>query len=239
MRTSDGSVPPAIFIAGAYEFISDDGADHAVEEAYAPLVAAYDSLRYDAGALTPAESAKLASKGIAAPKGWVVLDPKEPRTKLLDTPKGKIGVVFFPMGKKPGDGPTEDQAQAVARKIKELRSQSAMVIGVSPWGVQAESDYLEKVRPDLDVLLGSGPGVGFSAKPYESGHVLWMHSYSKGKAIYTLDLLAMPGDKNFKWEMGSNYTTQALVLDEKITPDQEMTDRLQDVPDPGDKTAKQ
>lgn len=210
-----------------------------MEEAYAPLVKAYDSLRYDAGALTPAEAGKLASKGIAAPNGWVTLDPKEPRTQFIDSPKGKIGVVFFPMSKKVGDGPTEDQAQAINRKIKELRSQSVMVIGVSPWGVQAESDYLEKTRPDLDVLLGSGPGVGFSAKPYVGGRLLWMHCYSKGKAIYTLDLLTMPGDRNFKWEMGSNYTTQALILDDKIQPDQEMTELLQNVPDPGDKTAKQ
>lgn len=209
-----------------------------MDEAYAPLVKAYDTLRYDVGVLAPAEVKALAAKGLTGPAGWVALD-KEPTTKIIDTPKGKVGIVLLPMAKKAGDGPSEEQTQAIARKIRELRPQVTLVAALSPWGVQAESDYLEKVRPDIDVLLGSGPGVGFSAKPANNGKVLWMHTYSKGKAVYTLDLLALPGDKNFKWEMGSNFTTQALVLDEKIQPDQAMMELLQNVPDPGDKTAKQ
>jgi hypothetical protein len=226
-----------VFIASPYEFISDDGHDHALDVAFAPLARAYDALNYDAGALSPAEAAKFAALGATPPKGWLVLDPKAPKTAVLDTPKGKIGLVFFPEAKKPGDDPSPEVVQAIAKAIKELRGQVKLVAGVSPWGVQPEMDYLEKAKPDLDVLLGSGSGVGFSAKP--SGKTLWMHTYTKGKAIYTIDVLAWPGDKGFKWEQGTNYTTQAVVLDEAYVPDSGMEQLLQNVPDPGDKPAKE
>jgi len=147
-------------------------------------------------------------------------------------------VVFFPEAKKPGEDPGPNVVQAITRAIKELRGKAGLVVGVSPWGVQTESDFLEKTKPDLDVLLGSGQGVGFSAKPAQGGRTLWMHTYTKGKAIYTIDLLAWPGEKGFKWEQGTNYTTQAVVLDEAFTPDSGMEQLLQNVPDPGDKPAK-
>lgn len=209
-----------------------------MDEAFAPLARAYEALNYDAGAISPAEAAKFAAVNAQPPKGWQVLAPKEPKTVVLDTPKGKIGLVFFPEAKKPGDDPGPDVIQAIAKAVKGLRGQVKLVAGVSPWGVQAESDYLDKTKPDLDVLLGSGSGVGFSAKPAQGGKTLWMHTYTKGKAIYTIDVLAWPGDKGFKWEQGSNYTTQAVVLDEAYIPDPGMEQLLQNVPDPGDKPAK-
>lgn len=199
---------------------------------------AYEALGYSSGALSPAEAEKLASLNVSPPKGWQVLDPKEPKAVILDTPKGKVGVVYFPEAKKPGDDPTEQVAQAVVKKLKELRPSVKLLVGVSPWGVQAESDFLEKSKPDLDILLGSGTGVGFKAKPAEGGRTLWMHTYSKGKAIYTIDVLAWPGAKGFKWDMGTNFTTEAVVLDDTYAPDPAMEQRLQAVPDPGDKQAK-
>jgi hypothetical protein len=238
LRSQENAKGQTLIIAGPYEFISDDGKDHALPEAFVPLVKAYEALGYDAGAVSPAEAAKFSSLKTAAPKGWQVLDQKEPKTVILDSPKGKVGVVFFPEAKKPGDDPSPQTVQAINRVIKDLRPQVKLVVGVSPWGVQTESDFLEKSKPDLDVLLGSGGGVGFSAKPSEGGKTLWMHTYSKGKAIYTVDVLAWPSGKEFKWESGTNYATQALVLDDTFTPDSGIEQQLQNVPDPGDKQAK-
>lgn len=213
--------------------------EHAEEEAYKPLAKAYEALAYDAGAVSPAESAKLASLGAAPPSGWVTLDPKEPKAVTLDVPGGKIGVVYFPEAKTPGDDPSEQQIQAIARIIKELRPSVRMVIGVSPWGAQAEGDYLDKHKPDLDILLGAGTSAGgFKAKPSTGGRTLWAHTYTKGKAIYTIDVLAWPGAKGFKWELGTNFTSQAVALDESFAPAPAMEQLLQAVPDPGDKKAK-
>jgi hypothetical protein len=243
LRSQTDAQGKTIFIAGPYEFISDDGQDHAEEESYAPLVKAYEKLNYDTGALSPAEAAKFASLGLAPPKGWVVLDAKEPKTVILNTAQGKVGVIFFPETKASAKGdehaaPGSDLILAIERKIKELRPQVNLVVGVSPWGVQDESDYLEKTKPGLNMLLGSGPGIGFMAKPAADGKVLWMHSYSKGKALYTVDLLAWPGAKDSTWEAGKNYTTKAVILDQDVSPDPGMEQLLQGVPDPGDKHAK-
>lgn len=238
VRSQENAKGQAVFIAGPYEFISDDGTEHAMPDAFAPLVKAYDSLGYDAGAVSQAEAEKLASLQLSPPKGWQVLGPKDPKAVVLDTAVGKVGVLFLPEAKKPEDDPSPEVVTAIARKIKELRPQVSLMIGVSPWGVQAESDYLDKSKPDLDILLGSGSGVGFSAKPSTSGRVLWMHTYSKGKALYTIDVLALPGQKNFKWEQGSNFNTKVVLLNEDFSPDPGMAQLLQNVPDPGDKAAK-
>ena len=227
-----------MFIAGPYEFISDDGLDHALDEAYLPLLTAYGSLGYDAGALSVEEAKRFSSLGAALPAGGLALVPKEPVSTVVERSGRKIGVVFFPEGKKPGDGPDEKAAQAIARKLKELKGAVDLLVGVSPWGTQAENDYLEKAKPDLDILLGSGSGVGFSAKPANAGRTLWMRTYSKGKAVYTVDVLAWPGAKNFKWEPGTTFTTQAVALDDTFTADPAMEKMLENVPDPGEKQAK-
>ncbi|GFK95149.1 hypothetical protein NNJEOMEG_03007 [Fundidesulfovibrio magnetotacticus] len=189
-------------------------------------------------AVSPAEAGKLAHAGVKLPSKWVTLDPKEPKTVFIDSARGKVAVIYFPEAKKPGEDPSEAQLSAIQRAVKEARSQAKLVVGVSPWGSHAESDFLEKTKPGLDILLGLGSGVGFSAKPAEGGRVLHMRSYTKGKAIYTLDLLEMPSDKGFKWEQGTNYTTQAVVLDDSYPPAPAMEQLLQGVEDPGDKQAK-
>ena len=176
--------------------------------------------------------------GIAPPKGWQVLDPKEPKAVVVNTAKGDVGVVFFPEVNKTGTDPSPEQVEAIARKVKELRPLVKLIVGVSPWGVQTESDFLDKHKPDLDVLLGSGTGVGFSAKPDQTGRILWMHTYTKGKAVYTIDLLAWPDGRSFKWNKNANYTSQAVVLDDTYAPTPAMEQLLQGVPDPGDKEAK-
>lgn len=227
-----------MFISGPYEFISDDGLDQAEKQAWLPLLQAYGALGYDAGAFTPLEAKAMAELGGSAPANWLTLAAAEPVSTVIERSGRKIGVVYFPEGKKPGDGPNDKAAQAIARKLKELRGSVDLVVGVSPWGTNAESEYLEKTKPELDILLGSGSGVGFSAKTANAGRTLWMRTYSKGKAVYTVDVLAWPGAKNFKWEQGTSFTTQAVVLDENFPADPAMEKLLENVPDPGDKQAK-
>lgn len=187
------------------------------------------------GVLSREESKKFSALGRLAPRGWHSPQDKEPVSVILDTPGGKVGVVIFPEAKKAGEAPGEDISRAVSRAAKELRPQVKLVIGVSPWGVTAENEFLEQARPDLDVLLGSGDGVGFSAKNANGNRTLWMHSYTKGRALYVLNILDWPVEKNFKWDVDKNFTTQAIILEDHYAPDPEMEKRLQSVPDPGDK----
>jgi len=224
----------ALVIGGPYEFISDDGEDQAVESSYAPLAKAYDALRYDAGALSQAEAAKFQSLSVTPPAGWVTLDAKEPKTVILTVNGHKIGVVYFPEAKHPGDLPSQDVLDRVSHAVKELRPQVELVAGVSPWGVTAENDYLDKTHPDLDILFGAGLGVGFMARPTASGKTLWTHAFYKGKALYTIDLLALPGAKDFKWEAGKNFAAKAVSLDDSVAADPAMRQMLENVRDPGE-----
>ena len=224
----------ALFIGGPYELISDDGEDHAVEGSYAPLAKAYSALGYQAGALSQAEAAKLQSLSVPPPAGWVTLDAKEPKTVILTANGHKIGVIYFPEAKHPGDLPSEDVLDRISHAIKELRPQVELVAGVSPWGVTAENDYLEKAHPDLDILFGAGLGVGFMARPAAGGKTLWTHAFNKGKALYTIDVLAMPGAKGFKWEAGKSFAAKAVSLDDSVAEDPAMRRLLDGVRDPGE-----
>ena len=219
-----------VFIAGAYEFVSDNG-EQPNAKAWAPLVRAFERLRYSAGSLSPDEAKAMADHGVQPPANWLTLSDKDVQTTLLETPHGKLGVVFFPMLKNPKAQPSEDTLQKVDREVARLRSTVSLVVGVSPWGQESESYYLENAKTPPDVLLGSGPGVGFMARPEVSGRVLWMHTYNKGKAIYSLDVLQWPAAKGFKWEMGTSFTTQALILDTSYPADTEVDAVFTGIPD--------
>lgn len=188
--------------------------------------------------LSPAENTALTENGAKIPLGWQVLEPGTAKTTILTVGQDKVGVVFFPEAAKPGSEPGEKEFKAIDKAVKELRPQVKLVIGVSPWGVQTESDYLQKQKPDVDILLGSGIGPGFSAKVADKDKTLWMHTYSKGKALYTIDVLAWPGAKGFKWVPDKSFTSKTVILDESFPADPAMQEMLKDVQDPGDKTAK-
>lgn len=223
-----------VFIAGAYEFVSDDG-DQPDPRAWAPLIQAFERLKYSTGCLSPDEAKAMADHGVKPPANWLTLSGKDVQTAVLETPNGKIGVVFFPMLKNPKLNPSDEMIQKIDKEVAKLRQTVSLVTGVSPWGVESEDHFLKTAKTLPDVLLGSGPGVGFSAKPTIGGRVLWMHSYSKGKAIYSADILQWPTAKGFKWELGTSFTTQAIILDDTNRPDPEMDALFTGVPDLNDK----
>ena len=190
------------------------------------------------GSLTPEEAKAMAEHGVTPPANWLTLSYKDVQTSVLDTPSGKIGVVFFPLLKNPKAQPSEDMIQKIDKEVAKLRPSVSLVAGVSPWGVESETYYQDKAKTLPDVLLGSGAGVGFSAKPSAKEHVLWMHSYNKGKAVYSADVLQWPTGKGFKWVPETNFTTQAIILDDTYKADPEMDTIFEGVPDLNDKHAK-
>ncbi|GAB6035494.1 hypothetical protein JCM15519_00530 [Fundidesulfovibrio butyratiphilus] len=225
-----------VFVAGAFEFIADDKSEKPDPKAWEPLVKAFDKLGYSIGSLSPAEAEAIKSHGLTLTGDWLTLDAKDVRSSVVNTPGGQIGFVFFPVLKSAMDSPSEAMFERIEREAARLRSANVkLVVGVSPWGVQNEAQYLEKAKPVVDVLLGSGPGVGFSAKPADGGKVLWMHTFTKGKALYTVDVLDWPNGQATRWEQGKNYTTKVVVLDDSFTPDPAVAALFQGVPDPNEK----
>jgi len=72
------------------------------------------------------------------------------------------------------------------------------------------------------------------AKPAQNGRVLWAHAFYKGKVLYAIDLLDMPGAKDFKWAAGKNFSSKAVALDESFASEPDMERLLQGVRDPGE-----
>lgn len=173
----------------------------------------------------------MAANSVAPPANWLTLSERDVQTAVLQKPGGTIGVVFFPMLKNPKAQPGDDVIQKIDKEVAKLRPTVSLVVCVSPWGVESEAYFLEKAKTVPDVLLGSGPGVGFSAKPSAGGRALWMHTYNKGKAIYSLDVLQWPTAKGFKWELGSSFTSQAMILDDTYPAAPAMESLFEGVPD--------
>jgi hypothetical protein len=221
IRKNQAAAKRTVFIAGPYELLSADTPPPPAQNVWPALSKAFARLNYSAGCVSPAEAKALADQGLPLPPGWQTLG-KEVLSQVIETPGGNIGVLFFPAVSVPEAGPSPEVMAKIAREAKKLRPSVKLLVGVSSWGVYAERIYLEKAGPVLDVLLGGGDGVGFSARPAAGGRTVWMHSYSQGKAVYELNVLAWPGGAGFAWEPETRFTSRAILLDQTLAPEPEM-----------------
>ena len=217
-----------MFIAGPNEILPSDSGDAPPEAKVLPVLAkAYGLLGYTLGYLGAAEGKALADAGAPLPPGFLVAG-EAPQKAVYAVGANKIGVVFFPeLGRaaNPGDA----VVQAIERAAASLRPEVKLVIGVSPWGSDAERYYLEHARPAVDVLFGGGPGIGLTARPDATGKVLWMRAFGKGKTLDTLELTAWPGGVDFTWRDKGNYAFQVISLGDDFAAKPEI-DALFDAP---------
>jgi hypothetical protein len=235
IRKSSAASGKAVFIGGPYEFLTADTSDAPTDAVWSALPKAFERLGYSSGCVSPSEAKALADRGLSLPPNWRALG-KDVQSQILETPNGKIGLVFFPVLNTANAEPSPETIDMIVREAKKLKPSAKLLVGISGWGVSNEGIYLDKAPPVLDVLLGSADGVGFSAKPSPDSKTLWMRSYTKGKALYVLDLLAWPSSTAFSWEPGSNYNSQALLLDTTFASDQAMDELLQVVAPQSEKT---
>lgn len=211
-----------LLIAGPYEFLPYDDSEKKPDARTLPALAkAFDLLAYDAVCLAPEEAEALKSQHIEIPRDWVVLS-EAPQSRIINVGGKTIGVLFFPMPEKIGETPPEKLMAKVSREARKLREQSDLVVGVSPWGLNAEEAFTKLKKSAVDILLGAGPGSGIFAKAAPYGETLWTRAYPKGKAINELELPAFPGGEKFLWELNANFKAIVLPLDDKISPDSEM-----------------
>lgn len=126
------------------------------------------------------------------PPGYQVVDA-EPVSRIIDTRLGKVGVLLFPQGPVPGRAPTPAQEQKVLAAGRALRAQTVLLLGVSPWGLVGEKQFLPRARGVFDCILGGGEGVGFAQSLSEkSPGVLWLRPDGKGRAVNVVEILEVP-----------------------------------------------
>ncbi|MEA4857649.1 MAG: hypothetical protein AAGU21_22270 [Solidesulfovibrio sp.] len=218
LRQNAPTAGKTLAVAGAWELLPEVAAAPP-EPAKLPAVAkAHERLAYDVFALTPAEVKVLADNKAAPPAGAVVLD-QAPVGKILTIGGKAIGLVYFPMPKDVSAPVPDRLMDATAKAAAELRGKTALVVGVSPWGAIDEEAFINTRGGAVDVLLGSGGGSGFASRTSKDGKTLWTRAYIKGKTINRLDLLALPGAKDFAWKIGENFTAKVQPLDEAYPQD--------------------
>ncbi|MDR0826356.1 MAG: hypothetical protein LBN33_00535 [Desulfovibrio sp.] len=222
-----------LVIAGAYEFLADDSLrfGHLADEGKqntlpGPAEAAralqlHELLRVDAGWLSAKAAGWMRSGAGKIPGGYTVLD-KKASSRLLDSPAGPLGIVFFPEGPVPGKGPGPGQEEAVLAAGRDLRGKTGLLIGVSPWGLVAEKKFLPKAEGLFDCILGGGEGVGFDFAFAEdkSSTPLWLRPDVKGRAVNVLEIYKSPlRNAAYAWNEGKTFNAWLDFMGEGVPED--------------------
>jgi hypothetical protein len=214
---------PLLIIAGPHEFLPYDSHEPRPSQEFAKALAqAYPRLGYDVGYAMREEQSWLASVGGALPPSFRVASER-PAFEVIQVSGIKVGLLFLPsIDTIPGKAPSV-VCRAVADRAAALRPQCDLVVAVSPWGAAAESDLLENDKPDIDLLLGAGPGPGFPARTARGEKTLWCRAYAQGRTVHVIMLKELPGHKpDWKWVRDANASVQLQSLSESITNDPDM-----------------
>ena len=170
-----------ISLAGAYEFLKEDEPANAATNALSKLVKAFSLMPYSTVFIAPNEAQAFKKAGITPPSGFVEAS-SEAKTQTISIKGVTAGIIFFPMLDAKASLAPQKALKAVAKAASDLRSQHVdIIIGLSTWGAQIERDYLDHGNTDVDILLGSGQGFGFNARPMANGHVLWARGFFQRK----------------------------------------------------------
>lgn len=235
---------PVLVIAGPDEFLADaprytrktktgtaqpqdtpeDARPPAME---APLsLAAHMALHVDAGFMSPRAAAWMEDNAGATPPGFHVVQ-STPVSRLIPSPAGPIGVVFFPHGQGEAGIPTETQIKSVLAAGTALRAKAVLLIGVSPWGYDAEKSFLRQGEGIFHLLLGGGDGMPFAqAIATECPSILWSRPDSMGRAITDISLLELPPSATSggraQWLEGISFKARLVFLDDSYPSDPQM-----------------
>jgi len=180
------------------------------------LAAAYAKLGYQAGQLLAAERAAMDAVGIPAPAGFLASSGMEMR--LIATAAGTVGLLLLPELTTPA--PSEAQFAEAAAAARALRAQADLVVGLSPWGVDAEQLLAGRADGAFHILVGSGKGRGAPGLFAAFDKTLWVRPYAEGKAVGRIEILAMPGkDPAFKWQKDANVRFDVVPLKDDVRDD--------------------
>jgi hypothetical protein len=209
-------------LAGPYEFIPTDQVTKAPLDSAKALAAAFSHLPYDLGYALPAESRWLQENGAALPRYFVQANER-PAFEVRQVGPIKVGLLLFPTIDPDLRTSPQVTAQAVADKALALRERSDIVIGISPWGALAEEEFLKSRGHTVDILLGSGPGPGFLARPMAQDKVLWVRPYAQGKTVNQVVVKSLPQrTPDWRWVKDQNAAVLLQSLTESITNDPDM-----------------
>lgn len=215
MIASQRIMGPTLVIGGSGEFT--DGSDAiSLKTDAAQLHAIYNRMHVDAGWLGVAERDWFIKQTGLLPKGYLAVD-QIPVVHQSEVGDKRIGIVLFP-----ADQSTwTDKTDELLRIADSLRTSCDLVVGVSPWGLSVERDFLATAAGHYDVILGGGTGGGMRGNMDTKGSILWARGFAKGKSLPVLELMEWPRrSPDWTWIENDNVRFPVVILNESVAPDQ-------------------
>jgi len=210
-------------VAGPHEFLPQSEFDTVPSLVFAPgLIDAYEMLGYQRVYISPQEKDWLEKYGEQPlPDFFRTLDDA-PFTEVVEVDGLRVGVVGFPVPPQFFE-PSQQDVDAIVQAARSLQGQADIIVGISSWGRQRESFYLQHAEPVLDVLLGSGPGSGMRGVIEGAGSTYWVRSLTKGKYMLVLDINRLPdGAGQRQWKSPGTIRDEFVELGSRIPDDQQV-----------------
>jgi len=179
------------------------------------MLLAYKVCNYDLGVLTAKEKKIFTVNGFKLPLTWI--DTSKIQYKVI---KQKLILLIAPsLG---GFLSFQNLAKSVSEYYNKLKVKfpHKPIIVISPWGYSWETNFLSKY-PQIELLLGSGPGPGFSGELLHHKHTLWVRPFSLGKSVNFISILDYSSylRQNRKWIFGKNIKAKIISLNSSIQED--------------------
>lgn len=192
------------------------------------MAKAFGLLHNDLVFVSPYERAVMAKAGLHPHKNWRGSDHLEQHVLGPDAAH-RVGVLLLPPVP---DGVTSlppDLLHQIENAVRTLRAKTRLVVAMSPWGYSREQELLKTDGPLPDILLGSGPGIGLVGNVAAGGKTAWVRSFSQGKSMSRIDILAWPehASVNFKWTEEQNIRMTLFGLTDQYQEDQQMLSLMQ------------
>ena len=179
-------------------------------------------MRYDLLFVTPYEREVLSKAGVATRPSWKGSHRLEQHMLRLDG-KNKVAVLLLPPAPRGARALPQNLIHQVENAVQDLRGKVKLIVAMSPWGYNFEQELLKSQGPHPDVLLGSGQGIGLAGMISGDGRTVWVRSFSQGKALSSIEVLAWPDENsNFKWTEGKNIRMTLFGLTDQYQEDPAM-----------------
>jgi hypothetical protein len=139
------------------------------------------------------------------------------QSRIIPVSGGQVGIVCFAQADKRSLQEARNDALEAGRK---LRGQVDLLIGVSPWGSDAERAFADQADGLYHIILGGGPGYGFGASvPGKNKGLLWARPEREGITVNLVEIKAWPDPALHIWEREANYTAEVIMLGPSIPSD--------------------
>lgn len=216
--------PHSLALAGPGEFYADRDptASAGGDRLAAALHAAFSTMPYAGVYLSPAAADGMKRLGLTLlPKGVPVAD--NPTILYYRAGPHTAGCVFLPPGKGRKGTPTREQVRSAQNAAREAGTRARLVIGISPWGMEAENALMPEFAGLFHVILGGGPGIAVPGQAMNSGTgPLWVRSDRGGRAVNVLDIHSLPETPSSPWLEGINFSSRLVFLEKNLPEDEEV-----------------